>query len=155
MISRHSFSVSVEWQGNRGDGTREPRGFGREHLVSAPGKQPIEASSAKAFRGDATRWNPEEELIGALSQCHMLSYLHVASRAGVVVEAYRDAATGELEVDPDGAGRLVDVLLRPVVTISAGEVALAVELHAEARRLCFIANSVAFPVRHDATVVAS
>lgn len=149
MNPSHDFAVSVEWLGNRGEGTSGPRAFGREHRVTVPGKPALEASAARAFRGDADRWNPEEELVAALAQCHLLSYLFVATRAGVVVVDYRDEASGTLRVEPDGSGRMTEVVLRPVVTIEAGDEALAHELHAEARRLCFIANSVAFPVRHE------
>ena len=149
----HEFAVSVEWTGNRGEGTRSARGFGREHRVSAAGKPALEASSARVFHGDAARWNPEEELIAALSQCHMLSYLYVATAAGVVVEEYQDEASGTLVVGPDGAGRFREVVLRPAVTISAGDPERARALHAEANALCFIANSVNFPVRHEPQLV--
>ena len=83
----HSYAVSVEWTGNRGTGTSAYRAYGRDLLVSAEGKPPIEGSSDHAFFGDADRWNPEELLVAALSQCHMLSYLHAAAEAGVVVES--------------------------------------------------------------------
>ncbi len=117
--------------------------------MRAEGKQTILASAAKTFHGDADRWNPEEELIAALAQCHLLSYLHVATQAGVIVESYTDAATGTLRTEPDGSGAFVEVVLRPVVTISAGDPRVADQLHADANRLCFIANSVNFPVRHE------
>jgi len=118
-----------------------------------PGKRPIEGSAARPFHGDAERWNPEEQLIAALAQCHMLSYLHVATQAGIVVQSYTDAATGALHVESDGSGALVEVVLRPVVTISAGDPAAALALHAEANRLCFIANSVNFPVLHEPQIL--
>lgn len=148
----HYFTVSVEWQGNLGTGTSGYKAFSRDHevrVVGVHGKRPIEGSAARPFHGDAERWNPEEELIGALAQCHMLSYLHVATEAGVIVESYTDAATGTLHVNSDGSGALVEVVLNPVVAISAGDPRKAAELHAEANRLCFIANSVNFPVRHQ------
>jgi organic hydroperoxide reductase OsmC/OhrA len=148
----HSFAVSVEWQGNLGTGTSSYKAFSRDHVVRVDGvhgKRAIEGSAARPFHGDAERWNPEEQLIAALAQCHLLSYLHVATQAGVVVESYTDAATGTLHVEADGSGALVEVVLRPVVTISAGDPATALALHAEANRLCFIANSVNFPVRHE------
>jgi organic hydroperoxide reductase OsmC/OhrA len=144
----HSFTVSVEWQGNRGTGTSGYRDFSRTVELRAAGKHAILASAAKAFHGDPERWNPEEELVAALAQCHLLSYLHVATQAGVIVESYTDAATGTLQTNPDGSGAIVEVLLRPVVTISAGDPRVAQQLHTEANRLCFIANSVNFPVRH-------
>lgn len=149
MPSEHDFTVSVEWTGNRGSGTSGPRAFGRDAELSAPGREPIAASAARAFHGDADRWNPEELLMAALSECHLLSYLYAATRAGVVVEAYTDAATGVLEVDDDGAGRFREVTLHPLVTISTGDPGVASALHEEAARLCFIRNSVAFPVHHE------
>ncbi len=70
-------------------------------------------------------------------------------RNGVVVTGYTDAATGALEVDADGGGRMTEVDLHPVVALAdESQRALADSLHAEAHRLCFIANSVTFPVRH-------
>jgi organic hydroperoxide reductase OsmC/OhrA len=148
----HTFAVSVEWQGNLGSGTSGYKAFSRDHEVRVDGvrgKRAIQGSAARPFHGDAERWNPEEQLIGALAQCHMLSYLHVATEGGVIVEAYTDAATGTLHVNSDGGGAFVEVVLHPVVTISAGDPVLAGQLHADANRLCFIANSVNFPVRHE------
>ena len=153
MNADHSFTVSVEWQGNRGTGTSGYRDFSRAVELRAEGKHAILASAARAFHGDADRWNPEEQLVAALSQCHLLSYLHVATRAGVVVESYTDAATGTLQTNPDGSGAIVEVVLRPVVTISGGDPATALALHVEANRLCFIANSVNFPVRHEPQIL--
>jgi len=153
MNADHSFTVSVEWQGNRGTGTSGYRDFSRAVELRAEGKHAILASAARAFHGDADRWNPEEQLVAALSQCHLLSYLHVATRAGVVVESYTDAATGTLQTNPDGSGAIVEVVLQPVVTLSAGDPATALALHADANRLCFIANSVNFPVRHEPQIL--
>ena len=148
----HSFAVSVEWTGNRGSGTSGYRAYGRDNTLSADGKPPIEGSAARAFHGDATRWNPEETLIAALVECHLLSYLYVATQNGIVVESYTDAATGTLQTEGDGTGRFAEVVLRPKVTISSGDPDLAQSLHDEAERLCFIAQSVNFPVRHDPTI---
>ncbi len=153
MNTEHSFAVSVEWQGNRGTGTSGYRDFSRAVELRAEGKHAILASAAQTFHGDADRWNPEEELIAALAQCHLLSYLHVATQAGVIIESYTDAATGTLRTNPDSSGALVEVVLHPVVTISAGDPATALALHAEANRLCFIANSVNFPVRHEPQIL--
>ena len=98
-----------------------------------------------------TRWNPEETLIAALVECHLLSYLYVAAQNGIVVESYTDAATGTIQTEGEG-GRFTEVTLRPVVTISSGDPELAQSLHDEAERLCFIAQSVNFPVRHEPTI---
>src|SRR4051812_15207454 len=100
----HSFAVSVEWTGNRGSGTSGYRAYGRDNTLSADGKPPIDGSAARVFHGDASRWNPEETLIAALVECHLLSYLYVATQNGVVVESYSDAATGTLQTEGDGTG---------------------------------------------------
>ncbi len=154
MDADHLFLASLTWTGNRGTGTSATRAFGRDHVVSVAGKPDIHGSAARVFHGDVDRWNPEEMLIAALAQCHLLSYLYVAVRNGIVVESYEDAAQGTLVTTPDGGGRFREVVLRPVVTISAGDPLLATTLHAEANRLCFIASSVNFPVRHEPVVRA-
>jgi len=153
MHLEHHYAVSVEWLGNRGTGTSGYRDYGREHVISAVGKPAIEGSSDRTFHGDAARWNPEELLLAALSQCHLLSYLHVAASHGIVVVEYTDAATGTMEQTANGGGHFTSATLRPRVTISAGSVELARSLHAEASEKCFIAASVNFPVAHEPEVV--
>ena len=152
MKTDHSYAVSVEWTGNRGAGTSSYKVYGRDTVISAEGKHEISGSADPTFHGDADRWNPEEALLAALAQCHLLSYLHVATRAGIVVEAYTDAAAGTLHTNSDGSGAFTSVTLRPVVTISAGDPVVALDLHVEANRLCFIAASVNFPVLHEARI---
>lgn len=153
MNREHDYAVSLEWTGNRGTGTSDYKAYGRDHIVRAVGKHDISGSSDRVFFGDVDRWNPEEMLLGALSQCHLLSYLHVASSNGIVVVGYTDAASGVMEQTPDGGGHFTSATLRPVVTISAGDPAIALALHHEASTKCFIANSVNFPVGHEPSIV--
>lgn len=146
----HHYAVTVEWRGDRGTGTSGYREYGREHLVSASGKAPIDGSADPAFRGDPARWNPEELLLAALAQCHMLSFLHVAVTRGVVVTGYTDAAVGTMRQTHDGGGHFTSVTLRPRVEVAESSmVELASGLHSEASALCFIASSVNFPVGHE------
>jgi organic hydroperoxide reductase OsmC/OhrA len=145
----HHFAVGLDWTGNRGSGTSGYREYGRDHVLHTEGKHDIAGSSDRAFFGDTDRWNPEELLVGALAQCHLLSYLHVAASNGIVVVGYTDAATGVMEQTADGGGHFTSVTLRPVVTIASGDPALALELHHEASTKCFIASSVNFPVMHE------
>jgi organic hydroperoxide reductase OsmC/OhrA len=145
----HHFAVGLDWTGNRGSGTSGDREYGRDHVLHTEGKHDIAGSSDRAFFGDTDRWNPEELLVGALAQCHLLSYLHVAASNGIVVVGYTDAATGVMEQTADGGGHFTSVTLRPVVTIASGDPALALELHHEASTKCFIASSVNFPVLHE------
>jgi organic hydroperoxide reductase OsmC/OhrA len=154
MNGVHSYAVQVAWTGNRGTGTSGYRAYGRENVVSAAGKPPIEASADRTFHGNRDRWNPEEMLLGALSQCHMLSYLHVAVRHGVTVLSYVDDATGTMEETGGGGGHFTSATLRPRVRISDPQhLDLADSLHAEAAQLCFIAASINFPVAHEPVTV--
>lgn len=148
----HHFEVRVEWQGNLGEGTRDYRSYTRDNLITAGSNPPIEGSSARAFRGSPHHWNPEELMVAALSQCHMLSYLHVAATNGIVVTSYSDDATGTMQQTSNGGGRFTSVTLNPVVQISSGDPELALALHAEASEKCFIAGSINFPVLHEPTV---
>jgi organic hydroperoxide reductase OsmC/OhrA len=150
---QHSYEVTVEWLGNRGSGTSDYRSYGREHAVSAPGKHGIDGSADPAFRGDTSRWNPEEMLLAALSQCHLLSYLHVAVTNGIVVTSYTDVATGTMLQTGDGGGHFTEATLHPIVTIAGEDAALAESLHHEASEKCFIASSVNFPVHHDVRII--
>ncbi len=153
MAKPHRYETTVVWTGNLGAGTASYRGYARAHEITAPGKPPIPGSSDAAYRGDAARYNPAELLLASLSACHMLWYLHLCADAGIVVTDYQDRAQGtEIELE-DGGGHFTEVVLRPRVTLkSGGDAALAESLHARAHALCFIANSVNFPVRHEATV---
>jgi organic hydroperoxide reductase OsmC/OhrA len=151
MKAEHDYALSVVWEGNRGTGTSGYRDYGRQTTVTAVGPAPILGSADKPFRGDADRWNPEQLLLAALAQCHLLSYLHVAVKNGVVVTGYSDDAVGRMVQEGEG-GRFESVTLRPRVSVAdASMVDLAQSLHAEASRLCFIANSVSFPVGHEPT----
>jgi len=147
MSREHSYSVNIRWTGNTGTGTTDFRGYKRDHEISIAGKPTIPASSDPTFRGDRTRYNPEELLVASLSACHMLWYLHLSAEAGIVVTDYHDDATGAMLETDDGGGHFTQVTLRPVVKV-AGEVdpELAGRLHERAHHLCFIANSVNFPV---------
>jgi organic hydroperoxide reductase OsmC/OhrA len=148
MPREHTYSVSLVWTGNTGKGTSDYRSYARDHEIDAPGKPPIYASADPKFRGDPARYNPEELLVSALSSCHMLWYLHLCADAGIVVVSYEDRAVGTMQESSAGDGRFVGVTLRPHVRVtSSAEKAEA--LHQRAHELCYIANSVNFPVDHQ------
>ncbi len=154
MAHEHRYPVDVVWTGNRGEGTRTYQGYGRDHEIRVAGRPVIAGSSDAAFRGDAGKHNPEDMLVASLSACHMLWYLHLAAEAGVVVTAYADAAEGVMTTDAKG-GRFTDVLLRPEVTIAAGDASKAATLHEDAHHACFVANSVNFTVRCEPRIVVA
>lgn len=152
-LGEHHYALSVTWTGNRGTGTSGYRDYARDVTISIDGKPELLASSDRPFRGDPTRWNPEDLLVAALAECHLLSYLHACVTAGVVVTSYRDEASGIMREDGAGAGAFTEVTLHPQVTVAdASMVEAARQAHHQAHEWCFIANSVNFPVHHEATV---
>ncbi|MBS1905932.1 MAG: OsmC family protein [Actinobacteria bacterium] len=152
-LGTHRYALTTTWTGNRGTGTSGYRAYDRASTISVPGKPELLASADKPFRGDPSRWNPEDMLLAALSECHLLSYLHACVTAGVVVVDYRDEATGTMQEDGHGGGSFTEVTLRPVVTVAEESMRAAAEVaHAQANAWCFIANSVSFPVHHEATI---
>ena len=149
-LDEHRYALTVRWTGNLGAGTAAYRGYSRDHDVEIPGLPVLKGSADPAFHGDRNRYNPEQLLLAALSQCHMLSFLHVAVKHGLVVTAYEDHASGLMRTNRDGSGQFESVTLKPRVTVADPAAAeLLEELHTEANKLCFIARSVNFPVLHE------
>jgi organic hydroperoxide reductase OsmC/OhrA len=127
--------AGVSWSGGEGDDARA-------HEV-ALGAQSLPSSSAIEFGGDDTKSNPETLLVGALSSCHMLWFLDLARKKGFEVASYEDDAEAVLE-----GKRFSSATLRPTVRW-AGEPPdpdAIDDLHHRSHELCFIANSVEFPV---------
>lgn len=150
----HTYRSTTRWTGSRGVGTTGYRDYDRLYNLEVAGKPPIAGSSDPLYRGDPARHNPEDLLVASVSACHMLWYLHLCADAGVVVTGYVDDASGELAEHADGGGQMVSITLRPHVTIAPGsDPDRAVALHGDAHRMCPIAASMAFPVRHEPTVV--
>ncbi len=126
------------------------RSYDRSFSIAIPDKPELLGSSDSAFLGDKTKHNPEDLLISSISSCHMLWFLHLCAEAGITVLDYRDAATGTMAENTDGSGRFTEVVLHPVVLISdESQVEQANKLHEQANKMCFIANSCNFPIRHQ------
>ena len=152
----HHYKMKMVWTGNKGEGTSTYRSYDRGYTISINGKAEIIGSSDPAFRGDPSKHNPEELLVASLSSCHMLSYLHLCAVNGIVATAYEDDATGTMVEDKDRGGYFTEVMLNITVTITdMAKKQRAEELHHDANKLCFIANSVNFPVKHTVNIVAA
>ena len=152
----HHYEVRTTWTGNTGQGTSNYRAYKRDHEITADGKTaPIAGSSDAAFRGDPTRYNPEELLVGSLSTCHMLWILHLCADAGIMVVEYTDHASGTMQVRANGGGRFTEVTLRPqMIVTDPARIQDAIALHKRAHDLCFVANSVNFTVQCSPSVSA-
>ena len=153
MPHEHRYRLQLSWRGNLGRGTSDYRAYSRAHEIRAQGKPVLLGSADPSFRGDADRYNPEELLLAALAACHMLWFLHLCADAGIVVLEYEDQPSGTMVVEAAGGGRFREALLQPAVTLAAPvEAARLAQLHERAHALCFIANSVNFPVRCEPSV---
>jgi organic hydroperoxide reductase OsmC/OhrA len=152
MSGQHNYSLTVKWTGNTGTGTSNYIAFERSHSIIVDNKNEILGSSDPAFRGDKTKHNPEDLLLASISSCHMLWYLHLCAMAGIIVTDYSDNATGIMMETANGGGKFTEATLNPTVTIT--DILLiekANALHKKANQLCFIANSLNFPVYHKPT----
>lgn len=150
MEKQHCYAIFLTWTGNKGEGTSSYKAYDRDHLIQVKGKPDIQGSSDPSFRGSPHRYNPEELLLSSLSSCHMLWYLHLCSVNHIVVVDYRDEAKGIMIERPDGSGYFKEVTLYPKVTLTdSAMTGKATELHHEANKMCFIANSCNFPIRHE------
>jgi organic hydroperoxide reductase OsmC/OhrA len=152
----HRYTISMRWTGNLGTGTSGYQAYSRAHELAVPGRPVIPGSSDVVFRGDATRYNPEELLVGALSSCHMLWFLHLCADAGLILEAYEDAPEGTMEETPREGGQFTAAVLRPRCTFRGDpDHALVLQLHERAHALCYVARSVNFPVHVEPVTVAT
>ncbi len=152
MNKQHVYHLTVEWTGNTGNGTQNYQAYERSHTVKIPNKVDIYCSSDPAFRGDKTKHNPEELLVAAIANCHMLWYLHLCAVAGVVVTSYIDRPMGVMQESQNGPDRFTQVTLNPEVEVKEPTmVAKAMALHGKVGEHCCIANSCNFPVYHKPT----
>ena len=152
----HEYSATIKWTGNKGDGTKDYRSYERSHSIHVDNKVVIEGSADPAFRGDKTKYNPEDLLLASLSACHMLSYLHLCAVGGVVVVDYVDNATGIMKETSNGAASFTEVTFHPKVTVTdESMIEKANHLHEKANELCFIARSVNFSVKHSPMAITN
>ncbi|MXV15359.1 OsmC family protein [Hufsiella ginkgonis] len=156
MNKEHRYQLIMKWTGNTGSGTAGYQGYDRCYTIYSEDKAVIYGSSDAAFRGDKSKYNPEELLVASLSSCHMLWYLHLCAESGIIVTDYIDHAKGVMVETANGGGRFKEVILNPVVTVKTVDmIDRAARLHHQANALCFIANSVNFPVIHKSQIKQS
>lgn len=151
MTDAHAFETTLRWPADPAQVLPPDPAFSRNNILGGAGKPDVPGSAPTVYGGEASRYNPEELMVMALSQCHMLTFLAIASRKRLGVLSYEDRATGTLAVGTHGTpGKMSiqEVVLRPIVkfagAISDDEVRA---IHEKAHANCFVSNSVNFPVR--------
>ena len=140
-MSEHS--AVIRWR--RTDDDFEYATYSREHTWSFDGGESVKASSAPVFKGDPSCVDPEEAFVASLSSCHMLTFLGLCTKRRIVVNSYVDAAVGSMQRTSEGAMAVTRVVLRPKIEFGgdgAPDEGVIAELHHDAHKYCFIANSV-------------
>lgn len=147
----------VSWQ--RGGAVFTDNRYSRRHSWSFDGGAQVVASSSphvvKVPMSDASAVDPEEAFVAALASCHMLWFLGLAAQAGVLVDGYVDSASSGMSTLPDGRQVLGPIVLRPQVTLAAGQGDLHEKLavlHHAAHEQCFLASTLRYPLRVEATL---
>ena len=128
--------------------------YSREHTWSFDGGLTVPASPCPAVvpepYSNPANIDPEEAFVASLASCHMLTFLHVASRRGFQVSRYHDEAIGEMGRTEKGIPWVSVVTLRPQIVYSGEKTPSkeeAEQLHHLAHDQCFIANSVKTELR--------
>ena len=150
-MKTHNYSINLNWTGNKGVGTKTYKEYDREYTFQAKDKAIIHGSSDPAFLGNPALYNPEELLLASIASCHMLWYLHLCASNKITVLDYQDQPTGEMIENKDGSGNFTEVTLYPKIKLADNTMLEKAEnLHKEANKFCFIANSCNFPIHHQA-----
>lgn len=152
LSARHDFAVNIEWQHGPHEKPHK-RTFPRNHTVRLSESIALEGSSAQQFHGDSSRWNPEQLFLASLGQCHMLTFLFLASQQNLTVLTYSSEISGTITMDPDGiGGEFTKIVISPTIALTGDD-----ESNSEAVRIaratlskvddhCFIARSVQVPI---------
>ncbi|HJU24153.1 MAG TPA: OsmC family protein [Casimicrobiaceae bacterium] len=140
------YTASIAW--SRGDARFTDNRYSRRHRwrfdggievpgSSSPHSVPLPYSSEEAV-------DPEEAFVASISSCHMLWFLSIAAKRGVVIDQYVDDAEGFMEKDADGRMAVTRVVLHPRIVIDDRVASRddVVAMHDEAHHACYIANSV-------------
>ena len=141
---RHTFAVNLRWRNTRAFDGELVREYSHEGFATIPGHAALVTSAATDFGGDPNLWNPEELLMTAIAQCHLLSFLYIANRDGIEIVDYTDEVEGSMDFS-GGTGAMHSVTLKPLV-ITETDPAVISAMHEEAKGMCVMRQSVNFPI---------
>ncbi|ADB30028.1 OsmC family protein [Kribbella flavida DSM 17836] len=134
--------VDVSW--SRGEHEFTYQTYSRDHEWRFDGGVTVPASANPAYLGSPGPVDPEEAFVAALSSCHMLTFLSIAAKKRLVVDAYDDHAVGLLAKNEQGKPAITQVTLHPKIAFagSGPDAETLAKMHHLAHEQCFIANSV-------------
>src|SRR5688572_24949532 len=114
----HEYRATIAW--SRRDEKFTDNRYSRAHTWSFDGGIEVPASSAPSSvrlpYSVAEAVDPEEALVAAASSCHMLTFLFLAAKAGLVVDSYRDDALGVMTKNERGKLYVSRITLRPALS---------------------------------------
>jgi len=146
----HDFTIRLRWHATP-PAEREIGGdYSHESIITSDEHAALVASAAGGFGGDTRLWNPEELLMAAIAQCHMLSFLYAAHEAGIEIVDYADETHGTMNYQ-GGSGAMTSVTLRPTIETMATAVEVD-QLHERAKSMCVLRASVNFPITVESVV---
>jgi len=143
-----AYTATIDWTLTAGVDDFLKGRYSRAHTIAFDGGVILPASPSPSVVpapwSDPSAVDPEEMLVAALSNCHMLTFLHKAREAGWVVTAYRDQAEGVMRKTPEGKIAVTKVTLRPDIAFAGAppDARQLEALHHAAHEDCFIASSV-------------
>lgn len=148
----HDFEIRLRWHKTPASAREIGGEYSHESIVTSEKHSALVVSAAEGFGGDTRLWNPEELLMAAISQCHMLSFLYAAHQAGIAIDDYIDETRGTMSYQ-GGSGAMTSVTLHPTITTTADHADID-RLHDEAKAMCVLRASVNFPIHLESVVVA-
>jgi organic hydroperoxide reductase OsmC/OhrA len=147
----HDFEIRLRWRKTHPSAREIGGDYSHESILTSDKHAALVASAAEGFGGDVRLWNPEELLMSAIAQCHMLSFLYAAHQSGIEIEDYADETRGTMNYQ-GGKGAMTSVTLRPTITTTASEADVD-RMHEEAKKLCVMRASVNFPILVESVTV--
>ncbi len=140
--------ATIKWERNGADFGY--KNYPRDHAWVFEHGMEVKASATPQYLGNPKLVDPESAFVAALSSCHMLTFLALASNKGFIVDSYEDSAVGHLGKNASGKLAVTRVELRPKIVYSGVKQPTSADLewlHDKAHRECFIANSVTTEVQ--------
>lgn len=144
-MSEHTAIIS--WKRNNDDFLKGR--YSREHTWTFDGGAVVAASPSPAVVpapwSNPANVDPEEAFVASISSCHMLTFLHLASRQGFQVDSYHDEAAGVMTKNEKGVPWISAVTLQPKIVYGGNKLPAPEDeerLHHLAHEQCFIANSI-------------
>jgi len=140
--------ATVNWKLSASESDFLKGKYSREHIWAFDGGMAIQASPSSIVPlpfSNPAFVDPEEAFVASVSSCQMLTFLHIASRRGFLVESYEDHAVGTMTKNEKGVFWVSSIALRPKINFGCAKIPTAddlAQLHHLAHEQCFIANSV-------------